>query len=153
MVLPDRPSGNTTPVGDLRKSALSKSSTGTSMWYAAHAVFYFKLIDESQDSFLVHENIYIINAADPDSARAKAEIIGRANEDAGGDGHLELNGEKASYVFAGIRKVVEAETTPSPEGAPLASGQELTYSVLEVDTLEEVLALAGGKMVTVLYRE
>jgi hypothetical protein len=60
----------------------------------------------------VHENIYIINADDRDAARARAELIGRANEDAGGDGHLELNGEKASYVFAGIRKIVEAETTP-----------------------------------------
>jgi hypothetical protein len=123
------------------------------MWYAAHAVFYFKLINESQNSFLVHENIYVISASDRDTARAKAEIIGRANEEAGVDAHLELNGEKASYVFAGIRKIVEAETTPSPEGAPFAGGQELTYSVLEVDTLDEVLALAGGKMVTVLYRE
>jgi hypothetical protein len=126
---------------------------GLSMWYAAHAVFYFKLIDESQDSFLVHENIYIISAADSNAARAKAEIIGQANEDSGDDGHLELNEKRASYVFAGIRKIIEAETTPSPEDAPLANGQELTYSVLEVDTLDEVLALATGEMVDVLYRE
>jgi hypothetical protein len=126
---------------------------GSSMWYAAHAVFYFKLIGQSQDSFLVHENIYIISAADSGAARAKAEIIGRANEDAGDDGHLELNEKKASYVFAGIRKIVEAETTPSPEDAPLATGHEVTYSVLEVDTLDEVLALARGEMVAVLYRE
>lgn len=80
------------------------------MWYAAHAVFYFKLIDESQDSFLVHENIYIISAADSNAARVRAEIIGQANEDSGDDGHLELNEKKASYVFAGIRKIIEAET-------------------------------------------
>lgn len=123
------------------------------MWYAAHALFYFELIDQSQDSFLVHENVYVINAADSDEARAKAEIIARANEDSGADGHLELNEKKASYLFAGIRKIIEAETTPLPERAALASGQELTYSVLEVDTFDEVLALARGEMVNVLYRE
>lgn len=122
------------------------------MWYAAHALFYFKLVDEDQDSFLVHENIYIINAADSAAARARAEIIARANEDSG-DGALELNEKKASYIFAGIRKIIEAETTPAPEDAPLTNGQELTYSVLEVDTLDEVLALARGEMINVLYRE
>lgn len=122
------------------------------MWYAAHALFYFKLIDEDQDSFVVHENIYIINAADSDAARARAEIIARANEESD-DGALELNEKKASYIFAGIRKIIEAETTPAPEDAPLTNGQELTFSVLEVDTLDEVLALARGEMVNVLYRE
>ena len=57
-----------------------------------------------------------------------------------------------SYIFAGIKKIIEAETTPSHENAPLANGQELTYSVLEVDTLE-VFALVRGEMVNVLYRE
>ena len=123
------------------------------MWYAAHALFYFKLIGESQDSFLLHENVYIVNAIDLDEARAKTEIIAKANEDSGEGGHLELNEKKASYIFAGIKKIIEVETTPSPENAPLVSGQELTYSVLEVDTLDEVLALARGEMVNVLYRE
>jgi hypothetical protein len=89
---------------------------------------------ESQDPFLVHENIYVIN-------------------EGSGDGSLELNEKKASYIFAGIRKIIEAERTPLPEEAPLTNGQELTYSVLEVDTLDEVLALARGEMVDVLYRE
>lgn len=123
------------------------------MWFAAHALFYFKLIEESQDSFLVHENVYIIEATDSSEARVKAEIIAKANEDLGDGGHLELNEKKACYVFAGLRKIIEAETVPSSNKVSLANGQELTYSVLEVDTLDEVMALARGQMVNVLYRE
>lgn len=30
------------------------------MWYCAHAIFYFKY--ERQESFLLHENVYLIEA-------------------------------------------------------------------------------------------
>ena len=49
------------------------------MWFSAHAVFYFKLIDGEQDSFLVHENIYFISAEDTASAAEIANQLAKAN--------------------------------------------------------------------------
>jgi hypothetical protein len=123
------------------------------MLFCAHAIFYFKLREVEQESFLVHENVYLVDAADPASARVRAEAVARSNEDASEDGHLELNEHKASYVYAGLRKIVEAEQLPLTVNLDAANGLELTYSELEVDTLDEVLALARGEMVEVLYRE
>jgi len=123
------------------------------MLYCAHAIFYFKLLDQDQDSFLVHENVYLIEAENDDKAAKAAAEIGKNNEDASEDGHLELNEQKASYLFAGIRKIVEVETSPAPGGAVGLIGLELSYSEFEVDTLDQVRALAQGEMVEILYRE
>lgn len=125
------------------------------MWYCAHAVFYFKLHRQPQESFLVHENVYLIHAETSAEAMTKAEAVARANEDLALDGHLELNGMKANYLYAGIRKLIEVEGPVHLAGLPagVLDGKEVTYSVLEVDTLDEVMALAKGMMVEVLYRE
>ena len=123
------------------------------MLYCAHAIFFFKLLDQDQDSFLVHENIYLIQADDDDQAERAAAELGRANEDTSEDGHLELNEQKAAYLFAGIRKVIALEPSPVPPSATGLIGLELSYSEFEVDTLDQVHALARGAMVEVLYRE
>lgn len=125
------------------------------MWHSAHAVFYFKLHRQPQESFLVHENVYLIHAETSAEAMTKAEAVARANEDLALDGHLELNGMKANYLYAGIRKLIEVEGPVHLAGLPagVLDGKEVTYSVLEVDTLDEVMALAKGMMVEVLYRE
>jgi hypothetical protein len=123
------------------------------MWFCAHAIFYFKLLDAEQDSFLVHENIYLVGADDAAAAAAIAKQLARENEDLNEDGHLELNEKKAAYLFAGIRKMIKVESHPDPNWAVELKGLELTYSVFEVDTLEEVLSLTQGEMVNVLYRE
>jgi hypothetical protein len=121
------------------------------MWYCAHAIFYLKT--ESQGSVLVHENVYLVRSDDPESALADAIRIARGNEDLNDDGHLELNGAKAQYRFAGIRKLIEVETSPETAAGKLPSGSEVTYSVFEVDSLAEVELLASGEMTDVLYRE
>src|SRR6478735_402250 len=72
------------------------------MWFCAHAIFYFKLIDAEQDSFLVHENIYLVGADDAASAAAVAKQLAKTNEDLNEDGHLELNEKKTTYLFAGL---------------------------------------------------
>jgi hypothetical protein len=69
------------------------------------------------------------------------------------DGHLELNEKKATYLFVGLRKVVEVESHTDSSSANELRGLELSYSVFEVDTLEEVFSLTQGEMVNVLYRE
>jgi hypothetical protein len=123
------------------------------MLYCAHAIFYFKLLGQDQDSFLVHENVYLIEAEDDEQAAKAAAEIGKNNEDASEDGHLEINEQKAAYLFAGIRKVIEVEPSPVPASAAGLIGLELSYSEFEVDTLDQVFALARGDMVEVLYRE
>lgn len=123
------------------------------MWFCAHAIFYFKLLDTEQDSFLVHENIYLIGADDGAAAAAIANQLAKENEDLNEDGHLELNEKKAVYLFAGIRKVIKVESHPDSNWTVELRGLELSYSVFEVDTLEEVFRLTRGEMVDVLYRE
>lgn len=123
------------------------------MLCCAHAIFYFKLYDEKQDTFLIHENVYLIDADDIDHATQSAIRIAKGSEDLSEDGHLELNEKKAAYVFAGLRKVIEVESSPGPINASGLVGLELTYSEYEVDGLDQVFALARGEMVEVLYRE
>ena len=121
------------------------------MYYCAHAIFYFKV--EQQESFLIYENIYLIEAGDEDAAMVKAQTIARDNEDLNEDGHLELNEKPAQMLFAGIRKIVAvADYSGSAEPA-LSCGVELTYSIMEVDTESEVEMLAKGDSVNILYRE
>lgn len=121
------------------------------MWFCAHAIFYYRL--DGQASFLIHENIYLIEADDADLALASAEELGRENEDLNVDGRIEVNGQPAQYIFAGIRKLIQVESSPEAAKGRLLSGTEATYSVMEVDTLEEVEALARGEAMSVLYRE
>ena len=123
------------------------------MLFCAHAIFYFKLLDREQETFLVHENVYLVDAEDSDKAAESAVQVAKENEDASEDGHLELNEQKAAYLFAGLRKVIEVESGAVPASASGLVGLELTYSAFEVDRLDQVLALARGEMVEVLYRE
>ena len=123
------------------------------MWYCAHAIFYFKLKKEPQESFLIHENVYLIQADNEQRAMEDAEAIAKENEDLSEDGHLELNEKPACYVFAGIRKLIEVEANNDTARGLLLSGVEVTYSEMEVDTIDEVNSLANGDFVNILYRE
>lgn len=121
------------------------------MWYCAHAIFYYR--HEVQDSFLVHENVYLIDAKDDIEAMENAKMIASEQEDLSDDGHLEVNGKKAQYIFAGIRKLIEVELDHETGRGKIHSGIEATYSVFEVNGLDEVKRLAAGKMTETLYRE
>jgi hypothetical protein len=118
------------------------------MYYCAHGIFYFKV--DSQESFLVYENVYLIEAENDDLAMEIALAAAREDQDLGEGVGLELNEEKAQFVFAGIRKII---SLGAGSGDVLRSGLELSYSVMEVDTLAEVESLARGEFVNVLYRE
>lgn len=123
-------------------------------WFSAHAIFYYEKINNDQDSYLVHENIYLISAIDWQDAESIAEKIGLENQDLSEDGHLELNEEKVSYKFVGVRKIIDVETqVENSDFYAQPDGVEISYSEFEVDSLEEVLSLARGDMVNVLYRE
>ena len=122
------------------------------MWYCAHAIFYFKLkYKEEQDSYFIHENVYLVQANDADEAMEKSLEYARDYEDSNEDDNLKLNNEPTCCIFAGIRKLITV-SIPSRDKDTLLCGYELTYSELEVDTLEEVEKLANGEFVDVLYR-
>lgn len=45
------------------------------MWYCAHAIFYFK--HEGQQSYRLHENVYLIQSDTAESAWQRAESLAR----------------------------------------------------------------------------
>lgn len=122
-------------------------------WFCAHAVFYYRLRNSKQTVFLVHENVLLIHASDSESALARAEALAREHEDIREDGSLQVEGEAADYVFAGIRKVIEVELNPETAEGKLMSDIELTYSVFELDSQRALNDLALGKTTRLLYRE
>lgn len=123
------------------------------MWYCAHGIFYFEYKYEEQDSYLVYENVYIINADDEESALNESIRIAKENEDFNEDDHLELNGKPVRYLFSGIRKLIRVENASAADEGAINSGVEVTYSELEVENLNQVKELSDGSFVEVLYRE
>jgi len=121
------------------------------MWYCAHAVFYYSYAGQS--SYLVHENVYLISTDNEDGAVRGALELAAEYEQIGEGSRLEIEGQKAEYRFAGIRKLisVDSDLERSPELRGLTG--EVTYSVFEVGSLSDVEALAAGRVVSVIYRE
>lgn len=125
-----------------------------SPWFCVHVIFYYENFLQPQGTFLVNESIFLVKADDWESAEKRGKELGLENQDLSEDGHLELNEEKVRYRYAGVRKVIEVERQPDNAAFhATVSGIEISYSEFEVDTLDEVRALASGEMVGVLYRE
>ena len=123
-------------------------------WYSAHLIFFYKKKSGNHDSYLLNENIYLINAENIEKAEDIANTIGTENQDFNEDGHLELNEEKVMYLYAGTRKIISVETQPeNDEFFASKIGVEVSYSEFEVDSIEQVFSLAKGEMVDILYRE
>ena len=120
------------------------------MWYCAHAIFYYEC--EGQESFLVHENVYLIRADSDEQALADATALASECEDLSGR-LMGEDGRPSLYRFAGIRKLISVETDEHTAEGRLHSGVEVTYSVMAVDTLDQVQRLAGGDALDVLYQE
>jgi len=126
-------------------------------WYAASVVVYTEVIDEpSQNTFLVHENVYLVQAVDDDDAWSKAEELGRQN--AVPDQSLRMDGRPARDVFGGVRKVIEMAPNVwtgknRSKVTELEHGVEATYNVFVVEGRERLTALIGGESVELSYRE
>jgi hypothetical protein len=120
------------------------------MWYCAHAIFYYEC--EGQDSILVHENVYLLSADSEEQALDNAKALASEHEDLSGR-LMGEDGRPSLYRFAGIRKLISVETDEDTAEGRLHSGVEVTYSVMAVDTLDQVQRLAGGDALDVLYQE
>ena len=101
--------------------------------------------DGNQDAHPAWENIYLINAKDVEQAEAKAIALGRDSE---GDssGTFTWNDRPASWVFAGIRKIIEISNAASRVNEP-EDGSEITYSTLAFDSEEALKGYASGESV------
>ncbi len=126
-------------------------------WYAAHIIMMVKLKEALQQKYPIWENIIIVQAQTVDEAWEKATHFGKVEE---GDsfGTFTWDGKPATWVFAGIRKLVECE--PSVEQdvevfsrATLSDGTEITYSQLEFESEEALQKFIKGEPVHVLYEK
>jgi hypothetical protein len=65
----------------------------------------------------------------------------------GGDsnGSMKSEGRPASWVFAGVRKLVKCDSDPEPP----RHGTEVTYSEFSVDSLGTLRELAAGRRVRI----
>jgi uncharacterized protein DUF4288 len=113
-------------------------------WYAAHVIMYVRFTDGQQDSYPVWENVFLVESANEETARTRAEELGRGGE---GDstGSMKWAGRPGSWVFAGVRKLVKCDSDPEPP----RHGTEVTYSEFSVDSLDTLRELAAGRRVRV----
>jgi hypothetical protein len=113
-------------------------------WYAAHVILYIVFKEGQQDSYPVWENVFIVEGADEETARTRAEDLGRQGE-GDSNGSLKWEGRPASWVFAGVRKLVSCDSDPEPP----RHGTEVTYSEFSVDGLGTLKELAAGRRVRI----
>jgi len=117
-------------------------------WYAAHIVMSVEFKNGSQDYFPVWENIVLISAESSSEAMEKARSIGRA-EEGDCDGTFRWEGREASWVFGGIRKLIETE-----DGAQRpADCTEITYSQMRLKDKQSLAQFISGDSVNVMYEE
>src|SRR4051812_32647315 len=85
----------------------------------------------------VHENVYLVEATDPDAAYELANAIGVRDAEAQGPLHDDERQFRAE--FAGVRKLISISNfeSASQDETPPVSGTELTYSFFEVKTEEQ----------------
>jgi hypothetical protein len=126
-------------------------------WYAAHMIQYFKKKQGVQKSYLVWENVVLIEATTPTEAWQIARQIGEEEYGDDGDESLKIDGEPAVSVFGGIRKLIECMPTVVSEldwNEDFKPGHltEITYSGYEVD-IEELPKLINGEMAVVTYQD
>jgi hypothetical protein len=117
-------------------------------WYAAHIVMSVKFRDGNQDSYPLWENIVLLEAPSDEEAKSKAVQQGRESE-GDSNGSFRWNDRPATWVFAGVRKIIACE---DPSDRP-GDGIEITYSEMVVDSQEALEKLVKGEPVVVRYEE
>jgi hypothetical protein len=123
-------------------------------WYAAHIVIGMKVIDEITPPISVYENVVLIKAETHHEALSIAKKMGESEENLQ-DG-LELDGKPATRIFAGVRKIIKVIKPDSldeeGENQP-KTDTETTHSEFEVNDVDELIRLAQGEIIPVLYIE
>lgn len=119
-------------------------------WYAASAIMYLKFKDDNQDIYPVWENVLLVQAETPEQAEEKA--YSRARQDEGdGSSTVTWNGRPATWVFAGLRKLIIV-SHPDTENKELDCS-EVTFSEFEIASQDDFNSYVNGKDVRLLYCE
>lgn len=116
-------------------------------WYAAHIVMVVKFKQGQQRRFPAWENVVLVHSSSEDGAITKAETIDLANSE--DDESFEWGGKPAVWTFAGVRKVAECALA----GGRPASGDEITYSELEFESLAAAKRYAAGRAMSVRHQD
>lgn len=114
--------------------------------YAAHLILYVRLKSASQSVYPVWENVVLITASSEDEAFAKAEALGRS-EEGDEDNSFSWDREPATWVFAGVRKLVEC-LEPLPN-----DGLEITSNQYDVQSLDAISKLVAGEPTLILLND
>lgn len=116
------------------------------MWYAAHAVMLVRSHSGEQTEFPVCENIFLVEAATPDEAHAKAES--RAREDETHDENitekfagLTWDDEPAEFKFLGLRKLMQCFSDEEQPG----DGIEVSHNKLLFENREQLDFFVQGE--------
>jgi hypothetical protein len=118
-------------------------------WYAVHLIMAVIFKDGKQEKYPVWENIHLLQDQPGEDVYERAARIGeRASGDS--DGTFCWEGRPATWRYVGIRKIIRCNLTDQEN--PL-DGSEVTYSELEVSSLEDLSKLAAGERVDVRLAE
>lgn len=132
------------------------------MWFFAHNIMYFleerESSSESEDpanprpgkqvEFIVWENIIALNADSLDSARRMANAIGQEEQNSSVDSGLSHGGTPVRMIYAGARQIVDFYEGDGH--MDIIQGTEITYNSYIIKTLEDFLAFANGKSVSLI---
>jgi hypothetical protein len=126
-------------------------------WYAAHIIERFEPDARDRPEVVFYENVVLVQASDPKSARDLAEQLGRSRYNLD-DPTTKLNDRPARRYFAGIRKLIECDlwSDSAPDSSPdqpLATGDEVTYSLMIVKNEKAFQKLLKGESVSVVYED
>jgi hypothetical protein len=120
------------------------------MWFAIHAILSVRIKNDQTGPIHAYENIFLIEAQDAEDAEQKGLLVGKEQEgDAGGS--FEWEGMPARLEFEGVRKVIEVRSMASGN-API-SGAEVTYNLLEFQSLQTMKAFAAGEVQSAIHCE
>lgn len=119
------------------------------LWFAAHALYVFEVVQGRQEAFTVLENILLIRAPSAKLALATAKKVARREE--ADDPSLTVDGLPARQRFLGIRKLVACAADPLDETSAdgqvrvIRSGSEASYLTYRVASKATLQALMRGR--------
>jgi hypothetical protein len=111
---------------------------------------YVRFKDGVQDHYPVLENILLVEAPDDDTAHELS--VARAKEDEGDHkDSFTWQDRPAAWVFVGIRKLISVSHRSLDDR--IGSGDEVTYSQLDLPNREALDRLVAGEDVNLTYVE
>ena len=122
------------------------------MWYCAHLIMAVRLKSGVQKELPVWENVFLLEAESAEIVKERASQIGRREEALSASSEMQCDGEPVQQVFVGVRKIIQVSTSIDEQGKFL-DGAEVTYSQYIVQSEDDLMKLAKGDPVSVVYDE